>query len=137
MPIPPDGTLLVTRRASSDYSLRGNGNPAGANCLRILYELVDALGEGDGMVFADEYGTWMIPVDEKKIIPAYLASLAATSSPEEYTAAAVPLIRRDSFESFTSKTYAAAIRAADPAQRKHLKAEVARLQVRIRPEPRH
>jgi hypothetical protein len=137
MPMRPDGRLLVTRRAFSDYSLRGIGSTARANCLRTLYELVDALGEGGGLVFADEYGTWMIPVDEKQIIPAYLASLAATSTPEEYAAAALPLIRRDSVESFTNKTYAAAIRAADQAQRKHLKAEIARLRVRIRPDTRH
>jgi hypothetical protein len=83
-------------------------------------------------------GKYYAPFEIKgKIIPAYLASLAATSTPEEYAAAALPLIRRDSYESFTSKTYAAAIRAADQAQRKHLKAEIARLQVRIRPEARH
>jgi hypothetical protein len=71
----------------------------------------------------------MIPVDEQKVIPAYLASLAATTTPEAYTAAAVPLIRRDSFESFTNRTYT----AADKSQEAHLKAEVKRLQIRTPP----
>ena len=60
----------------------------------------------------------MIPVDEKQTIGAYLVSLAAISTPEPYAAAAMPLIRRDSFESFTKRTYAAAIRAADKARRR-------------------
>ena len=77
-------------------------------CFGVLYELVEAMGRGEEIVFADEYGTWMIPVDEKKIIAAYLASLAATSTPEQYAAAALPLIRRDSIESFSKKTYSAA-----------------------------
>jgi hypothetical protein len=99
-------------------------------CFRVLYDLVEALCRGDEIVFADEYGTWMIPIDERKIIPAYLASLAATTTPEAYTSAALPLIRRDSLESFTNKTCAAAIGAADKSQRAHLKAEVERLRIR-------
>jgi hypothetical protein len=62
--------------------------------------------------------------------------LAATSTPEEHSAAALPLIRRDSIESFTKKTYAAAIRAADNAQKAHLKAEVRRQRVRTKPSSR-
>ena len=79
-------------------------------CFQILYELVEAMSSGEEIVFADEYGTWMIPVDEKKIITAYLASLAAALTPEEYAAAALPLVRRDSIESFSKGTYSAALR---------------------------
>ena len=78
----------------------------------------------------------MIPVDERKIIPAYLASLAATATPEEYTAAALPLIRRDTIESFTNKTYATALRAANKTQKAHLKAEIERQGIRSRPRSR-
>ena len=95
-------------------------------CFRVLYELVERMESGDDIVFADEYGTWMIPVDEKKIIAAYLASLAATSTPEQYAAGALPLVSRDSLESFSNKTYGAALRAADKAQKAQLKAEVQR-----------
>ena len=82
------------------------------------------MGRGEEIVFADEYGTWMIPVDERKIIAAYLASLAAISTPDQYAAAALPLVRRDSMESFSKKTYSAALRAANKAQKARLKAEV-------------
>ncbi len=95
-------------------------------CFRILYELVEAMENGEEIVFADEYGTWMIPVDEKKTCAAYLASLAATSTAEQYAAAALPLVRRDSIESFSKKTYSAALRAANKAQKAQLKAEVQR-----------
>ena len=91
---------------------------------------------GEEIVFADEYGTWMIPVDEKKTIPAYLTSMAETSSPEEYTAAALPLIRRDSIKSFSKNTYSAAIDAANKDQKMYLKAEVQRLGVRTGPGSR-
>ncbi|HUT93821.1 MAG TPA: hypothetical protein VMY37_30440 [Thermoguttaceae bacterium] len=106
-------------------------------CFRILYELVDAMENGEEIVFADEYGGWMIRGDQKKMIAAYLTSLAATATPEEYAAAALPLIRRDSFESFSKKTYTAAVRAADKAQKAHLKAEVERQGIPTRPGPRN
>ena len=126
------GDLLTD---SARLSQQGDHTDAVA-CFQILYDLVEALCRGDEIVFADEYGTWMIPVDERKVIPAYLASLAATTTPEAYTAAALPLIRRDSVESFTMKTYAAALRAADKTQKVHLKAEVKRLQIRTPPRSR-
>jgi hypothetical protein len=126
------GDLLTD---SARLSQQGDHADAVA-CFQILYDLVEALCRGDEIVFADEYGTWMIPVDERKIIPAYLASLAATTTPEAYAAAALPLIRRDSFESFTNKTYTAALRAANKEQKAHLKAEVKRLQIRTAPRSR-
>jgi hypothetical protein len=126
------GDLLVESQRLSE---RGDHQHAGA-CFRILYDLVEAMSSGEEIVFADEYGTWMIPVDERKIIPAYLASLAATSTPEEYAVATLPLIRRDACESFSKNTYAAAIRAADKAQKAYLKAEVQRQALRVKPPPR-
>lgn len=105
-------------------------------CFRILYELIDAMAMGEEIVFADECGTWMITVDEKKMIAAYFRSLAATATPEEYAAGAIPLIRRDSLESFSKKTYAAAVRAGDKPQKAHLKAEVKRQAIRTQPRRR-
>jgi hypothetical protein len=123
------GDLLTD---SARLSQQGDHADAVA-CFQILYDLVEALCRGDEIVFADEYGTWMITVDERKIIAAYLESLAATTTPEAYAAAALPLIRRDSLESFTNNTYTAAVSAADRSQKAHLKAEVKRLQIRTSP----
>jgi hypothetical protein len=72
----------------------------------------------------------MIPGDEKQYVAAYMTSLAATAAPEEFSAAALPLIRRDSWQSFFTQAYPAAIRAANEAQRAHLEAEIGRQNVR-------
>lgn len=126
------GDLLTD---SDLLSQQGDHSDAVA-CFRILYELVEAMCRGEDVIFADEYGTWMIPVDEKRIIGGYLNSLAATSTPEEYAAGALPLIRRDSCESFSKSTFSAAIAAANKAQKASLRAEVVRQGVRTDPTSR-
>lgn len=127
------GDLLA---ASVRLSQQGDHVQAVA-CFRILYELVAAMESGnDNIVFADEYGDWMIPGDPKPRIAAYLASLAATATPEDYAAAALPLIRDDSIRSFSNKTYSTAIRLANKAQKAHLNSEVQRLEIRTGPRSR-
>jgi hypothetical protein len=101
-----------------------------AACFKILYELIDAMEEGDEIVFAHELGSWMIPVDEKECIAAYITSLAAVSTPEEFTAAALTLIRRDSLHSFANDAYTAAITAATDEQRVHLETEIRERKIR-------
>lgn len=93
-------------------------------CFRILYILAELMESGEEIVFAHEYGMWMLSVDEEPLIATYLASLAAISTPEEYAASVLPLVRRDSYESFMHKTYNAALRAADKEQKARLKAVV-------------
>lgn len=110
-------------KASSQLTAQGDYLHA-ATCFGILYELIDALESGEEIAFADEIGGWMIPGDEKQYVAAYMASLAATTAPEEFSAAALPLIRRDSWQSFFTQAYPAAIRAANEAQRAHLEAEI-------------
>ena len=132
----PDGGPTT---ASRQTYVTGNAARLAARAMRqrlsaVVAERCDV--PPDEIVFADEYGTWMIPIDERKVIPEYLAALSSTTTPEAYAAAALPLIRRDSFESFTNKTYAAALRAADKSQKVHLKAEVKRLQIRTSPRTR-
>jgi hypothetical protein len=125
------GDLLTESQRLSEQGDHANA----VTCFRILYELVEVMSSGEEIVFADEYGTWMIPIDERKAIVAYLTSLAATSTPEDYAAAVLPLIRRDACESFSKKTYSAAIRVADKAQKTHLKTEIQRQGIRTQPRP--
>ncbi len=99
-------------------------------CFDALYELIHALERGDEIAFADEIGSWMIPGDEKQTIAAYMASLAAIATPDEFTKAALPLIQRDSWQSFTTQAYASAARVATEAQRAHLEAEIQRQKIR-------
>ncbi len=114
------GDLLT---ASVQLSSRGDHMHAAA-CFSILYELIAAMEDGEEIVFAHELGSWMIPGDEQAFIAAYMTSLATLATPEEYAAVALPLIQRDSRQSFTTQAYAAAISAADDAQRAHLEMEI-------------
>lgn len=66
---------------------------------------------GEEIVFADEYGSWMIPSDEKTFVQAYVTSLAAVETPDGFTMAALPLIQRDSYQSFATRAYTSAMRA--------------------------
>lgn len=114
---------------SSKLARQGDHAKA-VQCFRLLYELIEGMERGKEIIFADEYGSWMIPGDEKKFIKAYISSLAAIATPEEYTAAAVPLIKRDSYQSFFTRAYSVAVRAANKDQRARLQAEVERLKIR-------
>lgn len=117
--------------ASNGLTAQGDHANAVA-CFNVLYELIEAMERGEEIVFADEYGSWMIPGDEKLHIEAYMASLAATSTPEEFASIAVPLIRRDSRQSLTTGAYSSAVRAATEVQRAHLAAEIQRQNIRTR-----
>jgi len=118
--------------------LTGQGNHAEAvACFDRLYTLIEAMESGDKeIVFADELGSWMIPVREEVWVADYLISLAATTTPDEFAAKAIPLIRRDSYQSFAAHTYSFALKAASKDQASRLKAEIKRLQIQTSPEKR-
>ena len=88
--------------------------------------------DSDEIVFADEYGTWMITGDEKRFVKSYLSSLAEISTPEEYANGSIPLIKRDSYESFHNKVYTSAIKIANEDQKVYLKTEVKKQKIRTR-----
>jgi hypothetical protein len=98
-------------------------------CFAALYELFEAVDAGEEIIFAEEAGTWMIPFDGKEWLEAYLRSLAATATPEEFTAATAPIIRADSRRSFSDETYSSAQAVATPEQKAHLDAELRRQKV--------
>jgi hypothetical protein len=106
------------------------------SCFGLLYELIAAMETGEEIVFADELGSWMIPVDESKVIGAYLKSLAVISTPDQYVQIAIPLIRRDARQSFSDKVYGTALRAATAQQKTHLLAEIERQQIETGPPTR-
>jgi hypothetical protein len=133
MHIPPEteawfdrlGELLV----SSMQLAKQKEHQQATDCFGLLFELIEAMESGEEIVFADEIGSWMIPGDEKRYIAAYLKSLAATATPEAFAAVAVPLLRRDSHQSFTGQVYPSAIRVATQEQRACLEAEVERQRI--------
>jgi len=101
-------------------------------CFKLLHKLIDKMEDGEEIVFADEYGTWMITGDEKRFIKSYLTSLSAISMPEEYAHGAIPLIKRDSYESFHNKVYAIATKISNENQRILLKKVVKKQAIRTR-----
>ncbi len=102
-------------------------------CFAMLYELLEAVDSGEEIIFAEEAGSWMIPTEEKEWLKTYLTSLAATATPEAFTAAALPMLKRDSSESFVNRVHASAQKVANPQQKAHLQAEVRRLKIRTGP----
>jgi hypothetical protein len=121
------GELL---EASAKLTEQGDHAKA-VECFTILYELIGAMERGEDIVFADEYGSWMISGDEKKCLKAYITSLAAVSSAEAFAAVAAPLIKRDSHHSFSDQVYAVARRVANKEQRARLQEEIERQNIRI------
>ncbi len=101
-------------------------------CFGLLYELIEQMERGEEIVFAEEVGSWMIPGDEKVYLRAYISSLAATTTPEDFAEAMVPLLRRDSYASFVHKVYATAIRVANIRQKAQLKAAITHHRIKIK-----
>jgi hypothetical protein len=101
-------------------------------CFGLLYELIEQMERGEEIVFAEEVGSWMIPGDEKVYLRAYISSLAATTTPEDFAEAMVPLLRRDSYGAFVHKVYTTAIRAANTRQKAQLKVAITRHRIKIK-----
>jgi hypothetical protein len=88
----------------------------------LLFELLEQLDSGDNEIvfFADEGGSWQVGINNRKVLAAYFASLAAVAEPEEYAARVVEVIEaRASYDS--EKFLRAARKAANHAQRSALK----------------
>jgi hypothetical protein len=109
---------------------------AAARCFGALFELLLMMSSGDGeIVFAHEMGSWMIPADDKKWLKYYIKSLAATATPEAFAAAVAPILRYDSWQSFSADAYASARRFASVPQRTALEAERLNSGIRIPSDP--
>jgi len=74
------------------------------NCFDLLFDLIDHMENGEDIIFADEYGTWMI-VCKFSYTESYIKSLAKVKDPETYVEKVIPLLRRDSQESLSDKIY--------------------------------
>ncbi|BAB78348.1 hypothetical protein ACN23B_28290 (plasmid) [Anabaena sp. FACHB-709] len=97
----------------------------------ILYELITKMEDGEEIIFADEYGSWMIPGNEKEFLDAYISSLAEVKKPEEYTKIVIPLIKRDSYTSFCNKIYFLALRYSNKEQEEFLMEAIKEQNIKI------
>ena len=98
----------------------------------ILYELIEKMECGEEIIFAEEYGSWMIPGDEQDFLNAYILSLAAVKTPEEYATVVIPLLKRDSYTSFCNKVYSLAVKHSNKEQANALKVAVKEQNIKIK-----
>lgn len=99
-------------------------------CFEILYMLMEKIDRGEEIVFADELGMWMLPINEEPCINAYFKSAAAVYDPDKYVKAVLPIIRSDGYSSFKNKAYDKAKRAANKSQKLLLDNEIIRHEIR-------
>ncbi|MDQ5920141.1 MAG: hypothetical protein QG673_197 [Pseudomonadota bacterium] len=107
-----------------------NQNPSHAvACFKILFDLIKNLEWGDNIVFADECGMWMAPIDEKACVKVYIEAAACVLDVVEYVDHILPLIRRDCHAS-TNHAYTIATGSANPEQLKFLQQTVSKHKIR-------
>ncbi|MGK7905708.1 MAG: hypothetical protein AB4040_00560 [Synechococcus sp.] len=99
---------------------------------KILYELIAKMEYGEEIIFADEFGSWMIPGNEQEFLEAYISSLAEIKTPDEYTKIVIPLIKRDSYASFCNKVYLLAIKYSNKEQEKSLMEAIKEQNIKIK-----
>ena len=115
-------------------TLADQGQPQLAcTCFGLLYALIEQMERGAEIVFAEEVGSWMIPGDEKVYLGAYIGALADTATPEAFTEAVIPLLRRDSYASCIHRVYTIAMRVANRQQKAQLTAAITRHHIKIKP----
>ncbi|PCI29453.1 MAG: hypothetical protein COB67_04140 [SAR324 cluster bacterium] len=105
-------------------------HPSAVKCFKILYKLIEHMEQGDEIIFAEEYGDWMIQGDQKAFARAYLTSLAATTTPSDFTETAIPLIKNDI--SCVNKIYASALAVANREQKALLNKELQARRIEIK-----
>ncbi len=118
----------------SSSLLTQQGEHAGAvACFKILFDLIEQIDSGENIVFADELGSWMIPGDQKSYTADYLTSLVATSTPESFSEHVVPLLKRDSWNSFANQVYSTALKTANAEQIQRIETDIEQQKIRTPP----
>lgn len=121
------GDLL---ESSAQLTKQGD-HPSAVESFGMLYKLIEKMENGEEIIFADEYGSWVIPGEEKDFLDAYISSLSKVKNPEEYTKIVTPLISRDSISSFCNKVYSIAVKHSSKEQEKALMAAIKAQNIRI------
>jgi hypothetical protein len=95
-------------------------------CFTPLFVLIDELDHGTEIVWFEERGSWMLSADKNRCWAAYMTSLAAAVTAEEFARTVVPFIRRRTWQSSATDAFEVAVRAATTAQREYLDAAMQR-----------
>jgi hypothetical protein len=120
---------------SSTQLTKQKEHSAAVDSFKILYKLIEKMEEGEEIIFADEYGSWMIPGNEQEFLNAYISSLAEVKPPDEYTKIVIPLLKRDSYSSFCNKVYSLAVKHSNKEQEKTLMEAIRQQNIRIASKP--
>jgi hypothetical protein len=93
----------------------------------LMFRLLDEIDEcrDDIIFFADDGSSDEVADDWNVVLPCYFKILAKTVKPKEYVETVIPLIKKRSAYNFDTQIQSA-LKAANPAQKKALKAAVAR-----------
>ena len=117
---------------SSTQLTKQKEHTSAVESFKILYELIAKMEYGEEIIFADEYGSWMISGNEQEFLDAYILSLAELKTPEEYTEIVIPLIERDSYSSFCNKVHSLALKHSNKDQEKSLMEAIKEQNIKIK-----
>jgi len=87
-------------------------------CFDMLYYLQENMC--DEIIYADELGSWMIPIKQSVVIPKYIESISKVCKPEEYKERIKLVMNIDAHDYQKSKIFDKAIEVASREQRKSI-----------------
>ncbi len=99
-------------------------------CFEILHDTIEEMGNGE-VVFADEYGDWML-VTKTDYEDAYIKSLAQIEEEDKFAEKVVPLLVKDSYQSFSSKIYSKIKKVANSKQLKKVQEQIKLKNIRLK-----
>lgn len=101
------------------------------DCFDKLYDLINKMKDGKEIIFADEYGTWMIST-KSDYDNAYIVALSKIEDEINFAERVLPLLIRDSYESLSSKIYSKIKKAANINQLKKVEEGINLKNIRIK-----
>ena len=104
----------------------------GLKCFAILFELIDKMESGEEIVFADELGDWMIST-KKDYTENYIISISKEKMQiEEYVSLLIPMIKSDSYFSFSKTVYKKVKKHSNTIQLNAINKEIKSQSIRIK-----
>lgn len=93
-----------------------NEHALAVECFDMLYYLQENMSEE--IVFADELGSWMIPIKQSEAIPKYIESISKVCKPEEYKERIKLVMNIDAHDYQKSKIFNKALEVGNREQKK-------------------
>jgi len=103
----------------------------GLKCFNLLFELIDIMESGAEIVFAHEFGDWMILAKEDYMEKYIIALSKETKHLEEYVRILIPKIKSDSNCSISNKVYKKVKKHSSDIQIKAIDKEIKSQSLRV------